>query len=470
MKAITTAALLLAAGMASAYEPDAMILEGPCVEETRKFRSENIRIIEYRHVNQCLRTRRSYLTVWPRTNRLPVVSKRWQGDSALDRAHEAGLDRIISDYGQSVLTDFTRDNTQQITWRRDGSVQASSTGKYWRTKNLVTGCYFDSRNRDSFLATWDTATEVTRQAAKDVFNDYEVSGSTEDIMSWTDGRPMRIPDGDNLDTLLITRSPGGKPAKHSHLLRYALTDACYSYQWNHNEYRENGELSDYGKLFEWLNASPDRAAYRGDYDGFRNNVFRGWMRRAHVKRMDNGDLKILYGYSNGAGDSEVAFWDEEGVHTFSAGEADELGRRLVIATDRVVPYHCGDLSMDTLHHVSIGRTDTWGGPIWRHKVKVEKCAGFQERIHYLDTRNDRVTKFDVALHQGIDAKFARGSACEGRGGWEATYLYPAGGDRIHVVHRCFGKRHDGHFAREERTLSEADSLYLIDRLAEAVEE
>ncbi len=131
-------------------------------------------------------------------------------------------------------------------------------------------------------------------------------------------------------------------------------------------------------------------------------------------------------------------------------------------------YFTGDQSVTggAFHSMKIGKTGQWGGPeeIWRHKINLKTCGGYWNEDYLWETRHDRVTKFDRVIHDAIDHKFKRSSACSGKGGWDATYLVMHSDDRIMVTHRCNGKREDGHFARGERKLGWLDSRFLINRI------
>ncbi len=119
----------------------------------------------------------------------------------------------------------------------------------------------------------------------------------------------------------------------------------------------------------------------------------------------------------------------------------------------------------SLTHMRIGKTGTWGqNGVWTHKVRLDACGAYKQQTYYWETRSDRVTDFDRVIHDAIDDKFRRHSACHGKGGWDATYVDMRADGRAHITHRCNGKRHDGHFARGERTLSANDTQFLLDKV------
>ncbi len=125
--------------------------------------------------------------------------------------------------------------------------------------------------------------------------------------------------------------------------------------------------------------------------------------------------------------------------------------------------------IDTFHSAKIGKTDKWAdNGIWRHKVQLKSCGGFWTQDYKLDTVGWRTTDFDWAIIH-IDETFNRNAACRNKGGWDATYLARHSDGRIHVTHRCNGKRSDGHFARGERKLSVTDSRRLANLLSKSVD-
>ncbi len=126
--------------------------------------------------------------------------------------------------------------------------------------------------------------------------------------------------------------------------------------------------------------------------------------------------------------------------------------------------------LDTFHSAKIGKTGKWNdNGVWRHKVRIKTCAGWWDQTYELDTLRTRVTDFDKAIHQGIDAVFKRGPACAAKGGWDATYIDKHSGGYLHVTHRCNGKRSDGHFARAERRFTMEESRRFVDLLAKSVD-
>ena len=124
----------------------------------------------------------------------------------------------------------------------------------------------------------------------------------------------------------------------------------------------------------------------------------------------------------------------------------------------------------SLTHMRIGKTGTWGqNGVWTHKVRLDACGGYKQQTYYWETRSDRVTNFDRVIHDAIDHKFRRHSACQGKGGWDATYVDMRADGRAHITHRCNGKRHDGHFARGEATFSKADTNFLLQKVQDTLD-